>query len=206
MAKKKAKKFYKWWEDEKEEYWDSGLEAPIESCSLVKCPIIYLLPEVVGQIQFMMKKYPKTEWAADLLGEKVDNDFYITGISVFKQTVTSVTVKREEPSCKGAIGVTHSHHTMGNNFSGTDDDYPNSNHDLSGVISISDDGENLIGLDIKFTVRVETPCGKKVRFDEVPVRVLFSLQEINLKGKITEEKQIMPQAGYYMSAGLTNYL
>lgn len=191
---RKRKGFSGSWNNPAARYWDSELEPPIESCSLTKCPTVYLSPRLLGAIQFLMKKYPKTEWAADLIGRQCGGDFYVENLYVFKQEVTATTVKREEAPPKDGVGVIHSHHTMSPHFSHIDNDFANSNHDLSGVVSFSD-GNNLVPWDIVFTARVKTPCGKMVRFDEVPTRLLLPALKLEVKGKIKEKVEPVWRGG-----------
>ena len=170
----------------REECWSSGVEQDeVSSCGLVEPPTVYFFPKALGQIDFLMNKFPSTEWAADLLGKRGEKDFYVESLYVFKQVVTATSVKREEEK-EGAIGVIHSHHHMGSFFSGTDDAYPNMNHDLSGVCSREPSG--FLPFTMKFTARVKTPCGKVVRFNDIPVRLFLPSEVVQTEGKIKEHR------------------
>ena len=155
--------------------WSADV-AYTDACGEVSPPQVYVTTEVIGKMQFLLEKYPTDEWAADLIGNKESNKYIITDIYIFEQEVDSVTVVRKEPPPEGAIGTTHSHHSMGAFFSGTDDEYPNANHDLSGVVASQPDGA--LPFTMKFTARVKTPCGKYVRFNDVPVRILVEKKEV----------------------------
>ena len=155
--------------------WTAEIEY-INACGEVSPPQVYITPEVIGKVQFLLEKYPTDEWAADLIGTKEGNKYIITDIYIFEQEVDSVTVVRKEPPPEDAIGTTHSHHSMGAFFSGTDDEYPNANHDLSGVVASQPDGA--LPFTMKFTARVKTPCGKYVRFNDVPVILFIEKKEV----------------------------
>jgi hypothetical protein len=124
--------------------WDAELEV-IDTTNKAK-PVaafkINIQQFVKEKIEYLMKKYPSTEWLAYLVGEKVnDNDYLVTDLIIPKQTVTGVNVYDVKynwnESDINIIGVIHSHHSMGAFFSGTDDAYINQNHDISIVVSTS---------------------------------------------------------------------
>jgi hypothetical protein len=153
--------------------WDSKIENDyIDNCGMAKKPVILICQEVIGKIQFLMEKMDGEEWAADLVGNKEHKEgtdiYIIRDIYIFEQEVSSVAIKRlDEQLPEGYIGTTHSHHHLGNFMSGTDDSYPNLNHDMSGVIS--NEPADGLPFNMKFTMRVKTPCGKYVRFDNISV-------------------------------------
>ena len=108
------------------------------------------------KIEYLMDKFPNTEWLAYLVGEKInDNDYLITDLIVPSQTATSgnvYDVKHDwNRSEANVVGVIHSHHTMGAFFSGTDDAYINQNHDISIVVSTSQSSKIESQLRIKVT-------------------------------------------------------
>jgi len=191
MGKKKSKlgfipQFENVYSFDAQPTWSANIEYT-SACGEVKPPQVYITPEVVGKIQYLLEKYLADEWAADLIGTKGNNTYIITDIYIFEQEVDSVTVVRKETPPENCIGTTHSHHSMGAFFSGTDDEYPNANHDLSGVIASQPDG--VLPFTMKFTARVKTPCGKYVRFNDVPVKLLIEKKEVNTN-KIKKKKPI----------------
>ena len=116
----------------------------------------------------LMKEYPKIEWLAYLIGDK-DDPYVVEDIHVPTQKVTSVTVSGIEcPEFNqiGCIGVIHSHHGMGNGFSGTDHEWLNQNHNLS--LCISKGG-------ISGQVRHKTECGGLVIVPVGDVDVLYNI-------------------------------
>jgi len=137
-----------------EEYWETEIEC-VEKCS--KAPeevLVWIRPLAKVKIDALMEKYPSIEWFSYLLGElKTDFGYIVDDIYIPKQTVTSTSVDNiDAPDFNKlpVIGALHSHHGMGNGFSGTDHAYVNGNHDISLVIS--KDG-------VAGQVRYKTPCG-----------------------------------------------
>ena len=136
----------------KEEYWEAEIEC-VEACS--KAPgeiVIWVRPLAKVKIDALMEKFPSIEWFSYLLGE-VKESYIVNDIYIPKQTVTSTSVDEiDAPDFNKlpVIGALHSHHGMGNGFSGTDHKYVNGNHNISLVIS--KDG-------VAGQVRWNTPCG-----------------------------------------------
>jgi len=136
----------------KEEYWEAEIEC-VEACS--KAPgeiVIWVRPLAKVKIDALMEKFPSIEWFSYLLGE-VKESYIVNDIYIPKQTVTSTSVDEiDAPDFNKlpVIGAIHSHHGMGNGFSGTDHKYVNGNHNISLVIS--KDG-------VAGQVRWQTPCG-----------------------------------------------
>ena len=85
------------------------------------------------KIDILMDKFTHTEWLAYLIGNINDDVVYIDDIVIPKQEVTTVNVFVDSDNGIGVetIGVIHSHHDMGNEFSHTDDEFINANHDVS---------------------------------------------------------------------------
>ncbi len=138
----------------KETFWETDIEL-IESCgNTPKSVDVTVMPIVIAKIDALMNKYNRMEWLAYLVGNKNNN--VITDIIIPKQTVTPVNVFVKEHVSIPIIGVIHSHHDMGNNFSHTDDEYINSNHDISLCVSKSG---------IQGQVRLKTECNKYVLTD-----------------------------------------
>lgn len=136
----------------KEEYWETEIDC-VEACS--KAPdeiVIWVRPLAKVKIDALMEKFPAIEWFSYLLGE-VKETYIVNDLYIPKQTVTSTSVDNiDAPDFNKlpVIGALHSHHGMGNGFSGTDHTYVNGNHNISLVIS--KDG-------VAGQVRWNTPCG-----------------------------------------------
>jgi len=135
-----------------EEYWETEIDC-VEACS--KAPgeiVIWVRPLAKVKIDALMEKFPAIEWFSYLLGE-VKETYIVNDLYIPKQTVTSTSVDNiDAPDFNElpVIGALHSHHGMGNGFSGTDHKYVNGNHNISLVIS--KDG-------VAGQVRWNTPCG-----------------------------------------------
>lgn len=117
--------------------------------------IVFVKPMVKRKIDLLMDKYTSREWLAYLFGTKTDDEIMIEDMDVPKQKATAAAVndvEYEVPEGKSIIGVIHSHHSMGTNFSGTDDNWINLNHDVS--ILVAHNG-------ITARVRWTAPCGAK---------------------------------------------
>lgn len=136
-----------------EEFWETEIEI-ISECS--KAPeeiIIWIRPLVKVKIDALMEKFPNIEWFSYLLGEQKEDAYIVNDIYIPKQTVTATSVDNidaPEFNKLPIIGALHSHHGMGNGFSGTDHAYVNGNHNISLVIS--KDG-------IAGQARWQAPCG-----------------------------------------------
>ena len=136
-----------------EEYWETEIDC-VEACS--KAPtevVIWMKPLVKVKIDALMEKYPNIEWFSYLIGNNENNKIIVEDIYIPKQQVSATRVDNIEATDFNklpVIGALHSHHGMGNGFSGTDHDYVNGNHDISLVIS--KDG-------VAGQVRWKTPCG-----------------------------------------------
>jgi len=134
------------------DYWETEVEC-ISNCD--KAPeniCVWIHPLVKEKIEALMEEYTNIEWLAYLLGEfgeKIEvSDIFIPDQEISAGSVDNIVCK--EFNNLSIIGVIHSHHTMGNSFSHTDDTYINQNHNIS--LCISKDG-------INGHVRWETPCG-----------------------------------------------
>lgn len=133
------------WENTNE---DMGI---IESCGLKPEEpfIITLSRKVKSKIDFLMKRFPNTEWLAYLTGDK--ETMIVSDMIIPKQSVSTANVfVIERPVDENIIGVIHSHHGMGAFFSGTDDSYINMNNDMSIVVAHNG---------YKAIVKWKTPCG-----------------------------------------------
>jgi proteasome lid subunit RPN8/RPN11 len=143
-------------------YWESELDV-VEECS--KCPEsiqVFIKPLVKAKIDALMEKYTSQEWLAYLVGE----NNVVEDIVIPKQEASATTVKNIEFSNEQGlpiIGVIHSHHNMGHDFSGTDNNYINQNHDISLCVSHSGVGGQ---------VRWKTPCGA-LKIVEANIRLMM---------------------------------
>jgi len=121
------------------DYWSAPEPKVLKNHDLAPANhIVYFEQLVKAKIDTLMSKYPSIEWLCYLLGERDGDVTTVTDIVIPEQTVTSVRVDKIELENMGAlpiVGVMHSHHGMGNGFSGTDDTYINANHKLSLCIS-----------------------------------------------------------------------
>lgn len=144
----------------------------VNECSKVPEKVVINFKPIVKQkIDILMDKYTNTEWLAYLIGDK--ENMFVEDLVFPKQKVSSAMVDDVEmPDYNdyNIIGVIHSHHSMGTFFSGTDDHWVNSNHDISIVASKQ-------GNDVTFgvSVRVKTPCGA-FRKAEGSVRILMDIE------------------------------
>jgi hypothetical protein len=133
----------------KETCWETEIDM-ISDCSKAPETIdIFINPLSKDKIEYLMEKFKNIEWLAYLVGE----DTTITDIYIPKQHVSAGSVTDIDSSiCNRMpiIGVIHSHHGMGNGFSGTDDNWINQNNDIS--LCISNEG-------INGQMRWKTPCG-----------------------------------------------
>lgn len=151
-----------------DEYWESELDC-VEECS--KAPeYVEVFVHMKAKMKFdaLMGKYKDIEWLAYLLGDKSviglteteaksgksnDKSYVIRDIFIPEQVVTPGNVLKvtcPEFNKLPIIGVLHSHHGMGTEFSKTDHDFVNENHDVSLVITHGK---------IAGQVRWKTPCG-----------------------------------------------
>ena len=186
--------------------WDSGLaDIPeIKACSEVEKPLIRMTLTVLKKINLLMQEYESLEWAADLIGHKDEskNEITISDIAVFKQDVDFASVVRTDyTDSEDHIGVIHSHHSMGSKFSHIDDEYVNSNHDLSAVVSFA---EGPLSLDVNITHRTRTNCGKFIRHNDLSWMLDYVSKDFdedaflaNAKEKIVEKVGKMSKDGYF---------
>jgi proteasome lid subunit RPN8/RPN11 len=147
--------------------WEVEIDC-VEACSKAPDKInIWFYPLAKRKVDTLMKEYSNIEWLAYLLGKKGTRD--VEDIFIPDQSISVARVddvECEEYNNLSVIGVVHSHHTMGHNFSSTDHDWINQNHNISIVISHS-------GLSGQF--RYKTPCGA-FKIIEVNVRLKIDLE------------------------------
>ena len=169
------------------DYWETDVEC-ITDCS--KAPeniVVWIHPLAKEKIEALMEEYTSIEWLAYLLG-KFDENIEVTDIFIPEQEISTASV--DNVVCKEfndlpVIGVIHSHHSMGNSFSHTDDKYINQNHDIS--LCISKDG-------INGHVRWETPCGSYKIVDSI-VKVKTE-SVLNKKDFINNAKEKIKKKSY----------
>jgi hypothetical protein len=121
------------------DYWQAPEPKEIKYHALAPQQHDVIFTQLVkAKIDTLMSAYPNIEWLVYLSGKREDNTTYINDLIVPVQSVTSVRVDKIELENMGSlpiVGVMHSHHGMGNGFSGTDDMFINANHLLSLCIS-----------------------------------------------------------------------
>lgn len=147
------------------------------------------------KINALMKKYPNIEWLAYLLGDKENDPYTVKDIFIPKQEISATSVDNivcDEFNTLPIIGVMHSHHGMGNGFSGTDHEWINQNHNIS--LCISKTG-------IAGQVRVTTPCGA-LKIIKSVVRVKYPDIEYDFNGWLEEETKKIKKKTY---AAATTY-
>lgn len=152
--------------------WNTKKEEVKEicNCDMVQERVtVSLSTQVIQKINLLMDKMGHLEWLAYLIGE----GFYVKDIVIPKQTVSSGFVDNIHLDDYGfypIIGVLHSHHDMGSFFSGTDDEWINSNHNIS--IVVTRNKRNKSSLEFGATCRIKTPCGSFKRYDKNHVDVV----------------------------------
>ncbi len=160
------------------DYWEAEIEV-IPSCGTApKSLPVTVGPVAQAKFTALMKEYPRIEWLAYLVGDPATR--HITDIVIPEQEVTAVNVfVGNQGVTEQTIGVIHSHHGMGNGFSGTDHEYINGNHDIS--LCIANNG-------IAGQVRIPTQCGKFVIVD---ADVSIPVEGFDETPFITEAKKLI---------------
>ena len=140
-------------------------------------------PYTVGEIQLSHKAHSKitalmdhftVEWLGYLIGEWRGDAVFIKDLMIPDQKTSAASVSQvDEAPPRGAIGVIHSHVAMGAFFSGTDDAWINSNHNVSVVVSRKGGAP----LEFKSQVRKTVACGANMIM-ELPVKLV----EVSQKG------------------------
>ncbi len=148
-------------------YWESDIEI-IESCGDMPETIdVIIYPLVRAKINTLMEHFEKMEWLAYFTGEKIDDIWHIKDLVIPEQKVNPVSVYDIQDPGVSKIGVIHSHHDMGNDFSHTDDEFINQNNDIS--LCVSKHG-------IKGHVRIKTSCNKYVL---IKANIIYSVENFN---------------------------
>ena len=184
----------------KEKCWEVKVDM-VSNCDKSPDSIDVLInPLAKTKIEKMMIMFEGIEWLAYLLGK----DNMIDDIFVPKQQVTSGSVNDIDTSRLNSlpvIGVIHSHHSMGNGFSGTDNEWINQNNDIS--LCISNKG-------INGHVRWKTPCGlmKNIKVNiKLNIEVDYDVEKFELMVKKNIKRNtIFPGNNYkYYGYGSNRY-
>jgi hypothetical protein len=174
--------------------WEVEIDQVHECSKVPKEQKVLITLFAKRKIMALMKKYPSIEWLAYLLGDKENDPYTVTDIFIPKQVVTATSVDNivcEEFNTLPIIGVMHSHHGMGNGFSGTDHEWINQNHNVS--LCISKTG-------IAGQVRFTTPCGA-LKIIPAKVKVKYPESEFNFDEWVKEETEKIKTKTYTTPAG-----
>lgn len=129
--------------------WEVKIDT-VKNCSKAPEKIDILISQLTKcKIDALMKEYKNLEWIAYLIGKEI----VVEDIFIPEQKITSTTINDvicPEYNKLSIIGVIHSHNDMGSDFSSTDNDWINQNHNIS--ICISNNS-------INGQFRWKTPCG-----------------------------------------------
>jgi hypothetical protein len=154
----------------KDDEWETDLEVVTECGKFDKGEngkvVVWVEPLAKVKIDALMEEYKTKEWLGYLLGDK--EELTVKDIFIPEQKATSARVddiECEEFNDLPIIGVIHSHHNMGTNFSHTDHTYINQNHDISLLVAHSGIGGQ---------IRKKVPCGAFM-VSEVKVRVALTV-------------------------------
>jgi len=181
----------------------------LEDTTIDKCPSceekvhVLISRSTKHKIQAMMDVMGKDEWLGLLIGQKQDENWYISNLYIPKQEVSSVTAtkKAEEDEPDDVLGIIHSHHDMGTFWSGTDEKHANSNFDLSIVV---DSDMKTLG-----TAREKTECGKLMKKEvdiEYEDEYLDQYEWANeQKDDKTEKKYVSSYSKYSRYGGYSGY-
>lgn len=112
--------------------------------------VIFMPIDVHTKIMAMTDAMGSTEWLGYLVGVEKGGAYTIFDLNVPEQEVTGASVDVIGTTPEKVIGTIHSHHNMGAFFSGTDDEFIGSNHDVMIVVG-SDE--------YKARIRRKLPCG-----------------------------------------------
>jgi len=155
----------------KDDEWETDLEV-ITQCGRFKADdngkvVVWVEPLAKVKIDTLMEEYKSKEWLGYLLGDK--ESMTVKDIFIPEQNATSVRVDDvncEEFNNMPVMGVIHSHHNMGTNFSHTDHTYINQNHDISLLVAHSG---------MSGQVRTKVPCGAYI-VSEVKVKLALTIE------------------------------
>ncbi len=155
------------------------------SCSLTGDVHVVISENAHKKIRYLLREFPDLEWACDLLGDIEPNRIIIKDIHIFEQEVSHAAVERIGEPHKDAIGVLHSHNTMGSFFSRTDIETAD-NWKISGVVNNKEE--------YQFIVEVNAPCGKPA---QVKAKVIISNTVIPVDTTPIKEKTYKGLYEYY---------
>lgn len=172
--------------------WETEIDI-VKECGKAPSEIrVNFKPIVRKKIDLLMDKYKSREWLGYLIGE----GFNIHDLIIPDQTATGASVDDVHysfPEGIKVIGVIHSHHSMGHNFSSKDDEWINQNHDISVLVS-----HNGIAIQCRWL----SPCGaKKI----VPGKVYIDY-DVNLdENAFLTDANDKIKAPVYVPYQVTNY-
>ena len=129
-----------WYDDDVDkDSWEVKIDT-IKNCSKAPENVDVFISQLAKcKINALMEEYTGKEWLAYLIGEGLNiEDIFIPTQTITPSTINDV-ICPEYNSIK-VIGVIHSHNDMGTNFSHTDNEWINQNHNIS--ICISDNSIN----------------------------------------------------------------
>jgi hypothetical protein len=150
----------------REDYWEIPLPECVTECSKTKKEVnVFIGKEARKKAMLFMKWAKAREWLAYLVGEKIEDEYFIHDLYLPDQRTSATLVDKvvaDEYNKLSIMGVIHSHHEMGAgdedrpSFSGHDNNFINSNHNLS-LLAGRDRATG--GFKVVGIARVTTPCG-----------------------------------------------
>jgi len=163
------------------ESWDSGIDDEI--CPALRDELtasLIIPPEIWNVIQELTEEI-NSEWLGYLKGDFLNDGFVLNvkEIIIPEQEVTGVSVTVKE-DIDDVQGVVHSHSNMGVFFSGTDDNYINTNNAFSLVVN--KDGKH------KAIARIKLNCGFYIR-KECNVEILRNVSKKFIKKALKKIKK-----------------
>ena len=166
-------------------------EVPVEAREVdhTTCPYIggeiRLSQRAFSKISALMDHF-NVEWLGYLMGDWKGEVLTIKDLNVPNQKTTAASVSDvEDAPPRGSIGVIHSHVAMGAFFSGTDDTWINSNHNVSIVVS-----KKAGALEFKSQVRKRVSCGALMLMN-LPVKLVEVNQQSWLGSVIDRVKSVV---------------
>lgn len=196
----------------RDDFWEVEQDI-VTSCSKCEKSVdVFMNITSRRKAMLYMKWAGPREWLAYLVGEKINDVYYINDLYLPDQRTSATlvdNVNTDEFNQFNIVGVIHSHHEMGagdaNNpsFSGHDDAFINANHNLSLLAGRdrSTKGFKIVGL-----ARVTTPCGA---FMQVKANVKSMVEDPEgdkvLRDEFLEKTQTQTQNYGYGSMYDQNY-
>jgi hypothetical protein len=178
----------------REDFWEVEQDTVTACSKCDKAVDVFMNITSRRKAMLYMKWAGAREWLAYLVGEKINNTYNITDLYLPDQRTSATlvdNVNTEEYNQRSIVGVIHSHHDMGAgdadrpSFSGHDDNFINSNHNLSLLAGKSGNGFKIVGI-----ARAKTPCGAFMKV-KANVRSLVENPEADkvLKDEFLEKTQ-----------------